>query len=134
MHIYDTVDPKYSTLVLKTLAEYLIRLPPYDDHKLLLIATTGKKCSLKKFDLFKLFNDVISLPAITRGPEVISGLEQFDCFPSNDIENLSRQLKNQSLSIGIKQLIDTIKTSKNITNEHRCTMFMDELNKISYKH
>ena len=50
MPIYDTVDPKYSTLVLKTLSEYLIRSPPYDDHKLLLIATTGKKCLLKDME------------------------------------------------------------------------------------
>ena len=130
---YAPIGPRFSNFVLQTIKLLFKKLPPRG-RKLLLIATTSEKDLIKELGLYQSFSKVIHVPAVSRGTEILNVLEQLDCFPRNDMEYLNRQLKKQTLTIGIKSLLDVIEMSKHTTDAYRCAKFVNTLEEIGGLH
>jgi len=130
---YAPIGPRFSNFVLQTIKLLFKKLPP-KGRKLLLIATTSEKDLMKDLGLYQSFSKVIHVPAVSRGSEILNVLEQLDCFPGTDMEFLKKQLKNQTLTIGIKSLLDVIEMSKHTTDAYRCAKFVNTLEEIGGLH
>lgn len=130
---YAPIGPRFSNFVLQTI-KLLFKKLPTRGRKLLLIATTSEKELIKELGMYQSFSKVIHVPNVSRGTEVLTVLEQLDCFPKNDMNFLSRELKRKNLSIGIKSLLDVIELSKQTTDAYRVAKFIGTLEEIGGLH
>lgn len=130
---YAPIGPRFSNFVLQTLKLLFKKLPP-KGRKLLLIATTSEKELVKDLGLYHSFSKVIHVPNVSRGNELLSVLEQLDCFPKRDMDFLSRELKAKSCSIGIRTLLDVIELSKQTNDSYRVAKFVNTLEDVGNLH
>jgi vesicle-fusing ATPase len=130
---YAPIGPRFSNFVLQTLKLLFKKLPP-KGRKLLIIATTSEKDLIKELGLYQSFSKVIHVPAVSRGTEILNVLEQLDCFPKNDMDYLIKHLQDQTLTIGIKSLLDVAEMSKHTTDAYRCAKFLNALEEMGGLH
>lgn len=130
---YAPIGPRFSNFVLQTIKLLFKKLPP-KGRKLLLIATTSEKELIKELGLYHSFSKVVHVPNVSRGTEVVSVLEQLDCFSKSEMDFLTRDLKNKNCSIGVKSLLDVIELSKQATDEYRVSKFVNALEEIGGLH
>ncbi|CAF1018753.1 unnamed protein product [Brachionus calyciflorus] len=130
---YAPIGPRFSNFVLQTLKLLFRKLPP-KGRKLLLIATTSEKDIIKEMGLMQSFSKVIHVPNVSRGVEILQVIEQLDCFSKKELDYLSKELRNKSLSIGVKSLLDCIELSKQATDVYRTAKFLSALEEIGGLH
>jgi vesicle-fusing ATPase len=130
---YAPIGPRFSNFVLQTLKLLLKKLPP-KGRKLLVIATTSEKELVKELGIYQSFSKVIHVPNLSRGTEILSVIEQLECFSKAEMDFLTRELKQKTLSIGIKNLLDAIELSKQATDAYRVAKFISALEEIGGLH
>ena len=130
---YAPIGPRFSNFVLQTLKLLLKKLPPRG-RKLLVIATTSEKDLIKELGIYQSFSKVIHVPNLSRGTEILSVIDQLECFSKAEMDFLTRELKQKTLSIGIKNLLDAIELSKQATDAYRVAKFISALEEIGGLH
>lgn len=130
---YAPIGPRYSNFVLQTLKLLLKKLPPRG-RKLLVIATTSERDVMKDFGLYQTFSKVVHVPNVSRGTDIINVIEQLECFNKNEMDFLTKELRNKTLSVGIKNLLDVIELSKQTTDAYRVAKFISTLEEIGGLH
>jgi vesicle-fusing ATPase len=123
---YAPIGPRFSNLIFQTLKILFKSVPPRG-RKLIIVATSGEKELLKELGLLKTFSQIINVPNVSRGTEIVNVFEQLESFNKSEIEKLNRELKTKTCSIGIKSLIDLIEYSKQTTDEYRVVKFVNVL-------
>ena len=91
---YAPIGPRFSNLVLQTL-KILFKKQPPKGRKLLLIATTNEKELMKDLGLYQSFSKVIHVSNVSRGNEIMSVVEQLDCFSKQELDYLQKNLKGK---------------------------------------
>jgi vesicle-fusing ATPase len=130
---YAPIGPRFSNFVLQTLKLLFKKMPP-KGKKLLLIATTSEKELIKELGLYQSFSKVIHVPAVSRGTEVLNVLDQLECFTKNEMDFVTKDIRDKSLSIGIKSLLDVIELSKQANENYRTAKFVSALEEIGGLH
>lgn len=108
---YGPIGPRYSTVLLKNFEEILKNVPP-KNHRLLIIATTESKMFLNELKLTKRFSNIFHVPNVTNLDELMIVLEESLLFDSSELEEISNELKFQTINIGIKKLLMIINISQ----------------------
>lgn len=130
---YAPIGPRFSNFVLQTVKLLFKKLPP-KGRKLLLIATTSEKELIKDLGLYHSFSKVIHVPNVSRGPEIMSVVEQLDSFGKRDMDFLNRELKDKTCSIGVKSLLDVIELSKQASENYQVAKFVNALEDVGGLH
>jgi vesicle-fusing ATPase len=130
---YAPIGPRFSNLIFQTLKILFKSIPPRG-RKLIIVATSGEKDLLKELGLIKTFSQIIYVPNVSRGVEILNVVEQLESFNKSEIDKLSREIKNRTCSIGIKTLIDLIEYSKQSTDEYRMVKFVRALEDYAGMH
>jgi vesicle-fusing ATPase len=130
---YAPIGPRFSNFVLQTLKLLFKKMPP-KGKKLLIIATTSEKELIKELGLYQSFSKVIHVPAVSRGIEVINVLDQLECFTKSEMDFVTKDVRDKSLSIGIKSLLDVIELSKQANETYRTAKFVSALEEIGGLH
>ena len=92
---YAPIGPRFSNLVLQTL-KILFKKQPPKGRKLRLIPTTNEKDLMKDLGLYQTFSKVIHVSNVSRGTEIMSVVEQLDCFSKLELDYLEKNLKDKT--------------------------------------
>jgi vesicle-fusing ATPase len=130
---YAPIGPRFSNFVLQTIKLLFKKLPP-KGRKLLLIATTSEKQLLQDLGLYQSFSKVIHVPNITRGPEILTVVEQLEAFSKKDLDFLEMNLRHKTCTLGIKTLLDIIELTKQTTESYRTSKFVSALEEVANLH
>ncbi|ORX86714.1 AAA-domain-containing protein [Basidiobolus meristosporus CBS 931.73] len=109
------IGPRFSNSVFQTLMVLLKKRPP-KDRKLLIIATASQRSILQQMDMIDAFNADIYVPNITDLSAVDIVLKELALFNEQEhgaaLNALQREFQNQSVSIGIKKLLNVIEMAR----------------------
>jgi len=117
---YVAIGPRFSNAVLQCLLVLLKRLPPKENHRLLVLATTSQLSILKDMSMNSGFNVILNVPTLTK-PEhvknVFKGLaETAVSSGGTPIEVDEKELEviaaGCTFPIGIKQLLMVIEMAR----------------------
>lgn len=126
---YAPIGPRFSNFVLQTI-KVLFKKQPVKGRKLLLIATTSECGLMKDLGLYQTFSKVINVANLSKGTEILNVLEQLDCFSRNELDTLSKELRNKTCNIGVKTLLDIIELSKQTSDNYRLEVFLKALREM----
>jgi vesicle-fusing ATPase len=120
---YVRVGPRFSNQVLQTLLVLIKRVPPKDDHRLMIIATTGTLSILKDLEFKQVFNVITHVAQLTAPEHVAKVFEQLAVpVEKSELEKIATQCV---LPIGIKQLLMLIEMAKAGGQNITATRFLE---------
>lgn len=123
---YVPIGPRFSNLVLQALL-VLLKKPPPKGRKLMIIGTTSRKDLLQEMEMLDAFSTVIHIPHIHREEQLIKALEELGSFNDKELTSISKAVKGQTMSIGIKKLLMIIEKAVQMDAEYRVAKFLSLL-------
>lgn len=123
---YVPIGPRFSNLVLQALL-VLLKKPPPKGRKLMIIGTTSRKDVLQEMEMLDAFSTTIHIPNISGGEELIKALQELGSFDDRELAIISKAVKGQRLSIGIKKLLMIIEMAVQMDSERRVAKFVSLL-------
>lgn len=123
---YVPIGPRFSNLVLQALL-VLLKKPPPKGRKLMIIGTTSRKDVLQEMEMLDAFSTTIHIPNISGGEELIKALQELGSFDDRELAIISKAVKGQRLSIGIKKLLMIIEMAVQMDSEYRVAKFVSLL-------
>ena len=107
---YVPLGPRFSNVVLQTLM-VLLRRPPPQGHRLLIICTTSQRVALERMDLRDSFDALIPVPNIRDVDSIFAVVKELGLFDSKEEMGL-QEADTTKISIGVKKLITIAETAK----------------------
>ncbi|RVE59905.1 hypothetical protein OJAV_G00193500 [Oryzias javanicus] len=123
---YVPIGPRFSNLVLQALL-VLLKKPPPKGRKLLIIGTTSRKDVLQEMEMLDAFSTTIHIPNISGGEQLVRALELLDCFQEKERSAIAKELKGNTLWIGIKKLLMLIEMAAQMDPNNRVGKFLSLL-------
>jgi len=119
---YVPIGPRFSNAVLQTLLVLLKRLPPHEDRKLMVIATSSNKRILQDMQMEQIFNVVKTVPLLTKPEHVQAVIREMDVpVEEKELDSLSNELP---LPIGIKQFLMLVEMARQNVDKISAARFM----------
>lgn len=112
-----SIGPRFSNAVLQAL-KVLLRKPPPNDRKLLVLATTTQRSVLQQLDLFRNFDSKIPVPNIMNFTELEAVMRQTRAFSEEDIERSIAEIREYvqqdggRIDVGVKKILGAIYTAQ----------------------
>uniref|UniRef100_A0A8C1B6T2 Vesicle-fusing ATPase n=1 Tax=Cyprinus carpio carpio TaxID=630221 RepID=A0A8C1B6T2_CYPCA len=97
------IGPRFSNLVLQALLVLLKKHPPRG-RKLLILGTTSRKDVLQEMGMLDSFSTTIHIPNISNGQHLMEALELLGGFQEEERATIAKQVKGQTVWLGIKKL------------------------------
>ncbi|XP_059388160.1 vesicle-fusing ATPase-like [Carassius carassius] len=97
------IRPRFSNLVLQALL-VLLKKPPPRGRKLLILGTTSRKDVLQEMGMLDSFSTTIHIPNISSGQHLMEALELLGGLQEEERAAIAKQVKGQTVWLGIKKL------------------------------
>ncbi|KTF88408.1 hypothetical protein cypCar_00032727 [Cyprinus carpio] len=117
------IGPRFSNLVLQALLVLLKKHPPRG-RKLLILGTTSRKDVLQEMGMLDSFSTTIHIPNISNGQHLMEALELLGGFQEEERATIAKQVKGQTVWLGIKKLQMLIEMSLQMPLEYRVNKFL----------
>uniref|UniRef100_A0A672NUW8 Vesicle-fusing ATPase n=1 Tax=Sinocyclocheilus grahami TaxID=75366 RepID=A0A672NUW8_SINGR len=92
--------------------------------KLLILGTTSRKDVLQEMGMLDSFSTTIHIPNISRGEHLMEALELLGGFQEEERATIAKQVKGQTVWLGIKKLQMLIEMSLQMPLEYRVNKFL----------
>jgi len=107
---YVPIGPRFSNQVLQTLMVCIKRVPPSEGRKIMVIATTSNLRVLQDMDMKTSFKVIARVPLVETADAVRRVFEAMQVKAEGS--DLDRMIKDCTVPIGIKQLIEVIEMAR----------------------
>ncbi|GFS65439.1 vesicle-fusing ATPase 1 [Trichonephila inaurata madagascariensis] len=123
---YGAIGPRYSNSVLQALLVLLKKEPP-KGRKLLVLCTSSRRQVLEEMEMLAAFTSVLRVPNLSAPEQLITVLEETNCFRKEEIAKIKRKTEGRRLWVGIKKLLAYIDLARQTDDEHRVYKFLSKL-------
>ncbi|EGT45441.1 hypothetical protein CAEBREN_09873 [Caenorhabditis brenneri] len=131
---YHPIGPRFSTLVIQTLL-VLLKAPPPDGHRLLVIATSPSRSFLRDIGLMGVFGRVIDVPRLSTADQMINVIRESNIYSEDQLQSIEHKLRSffegRTFEIGIKHLLELIESAHECEPEYRVSEIMAEIENIA---
>uniref|UniRef100_A0A672NX56 Vesicle-fusing ATPase n=1 Tax=Sinocyclocheilus grahami TaxID=75366 RepID=A0A672NX56_SINGR len=123
---YNNISRLLKSITINCKQNHFTRLLVFtlQGRKLLILGTTSRKDVLQEMGMLDSFSTTIHIPNISRGEHLMEALELLGGFQEEERATIAKQVKGQTVWLGIKKLQMLIEMSLQMPLEYRVNKFL----------